>query len=209
MSGDPGTSANRTSKVTEPPFVAIFSTLTFASRRAPERGDGRQRSLDGQVVEQVADDGVVDAGDGQAVFRDLPEEGQERGMKRGLGPVIIEMLGVDVRDDADFGWQLDERAVRLVGLDHHPAALSDARVRSPGRDHAAHQHGRIEARLLHHPAGHGGRGGLAVRAGDRDRAVSAHQRSKRFRAVENGKPQLACRFKLGIGLFHGGGDDNR
>ena len=77
------------------------------------------------------------------------------------------------------------------------------------RNHAADKHGWIEAGLVHHPAGHGRGGGLAVGTGDRNGAVALHQGGKRIRAVEHRKTQLARRLKLGIAIFDGSGNHHR
>ena len=50
-----------------------------------------------------------------------------------LGAVVVEVVGVDVRDERDRGVVEQERAVRLVGLDDEELALAVARaaVRGP------------------------------------------------------------------------------
>ena len=57
---------------------------------------------------------------------------------------MVEMLGVDVRHDGDIGGQLEERAVRLVRLHHHPVAGAKSRIRAERIDDTAVDHGRIE-----------------------------------------------------------------
>ena len=109
---------------------------------------------------------MVDARHGDAVLRNLTEEGQERLVKGGLRAVIVEMLRVDICHNADFCRQPDEGAVRFIGLDDHPSARSDPGIRSPGANHAADKHGWIEAGFNHHPAGHGRCRGLSVGTGD-------------------------------------------
>ena len=61
------------------------------------------------------------------------------------GLEMVEMLGVDVGDDRDVGRQLEEGAVALVGLDHHPVAGAEPRVGAVGVDDAAVDDGRVEA----------------------------------------------------------------
>ena len=57
---------------------------------------------------------------------------------------MVEVLGIDIGDDRDVGRQLEEGAVGLVGLDHHPVAGAEPRVGAVGVDDAAVDHGRIE-----------------------------------------------------------------
>ena len=44
--------------------------------------------------------------------------------------IMVEMLGIDVGDDRDRAVEAQEAAVALVGLDHHPVALAEPRVRA-------------------------------------------------------------------------------
>ena len=81
---------------------------------------------------------------------------------------VVEVLGIDVGDDADLGRQPDEGAVALVGLDDHPLALAEPRVRAPGVDDAAGDDGRVQPGFGEDVRDERGRGRLAVRAGDRD-----------------------------------------
>ena len=70
--------------------------------------------------------GMVDAQHGEAVERDVLDEAHEGVAQRVEGAVMVEMLGIDVGDDRDGRRQAQERAVGLVGLDHHPVAARRA-----------------------------------------------------------------------------------
>ena len=97
------------------------------------------------------------------VLHELPEGGA-RGVECA---VIVEMLGIDIGDNGDVGRQLDEGAVGLVGLDHHPLALADARVRAVGVDDPAVHHRRVEPTRLEQGRDHRGGRGLSMSTGNR------------------------------------------
>ena len=118
---------------------------------------------------------MVDAHHREAVERDVLDEGAEGLLHRLEGPVVVEVLGVDVGDDGDVGGQLQEGAVAFVGLDHHPVALAEPRVGAVGVDDAAVDHGRIEPAGVQQRGDQRGGGGLAVRAGDGDGELQPHQ----------------------------------
>ena len=94
--------------------------------------------------------GMVDAQHGEAVERDVLDEAHEGVAQRVEGAVVVEMLGIDVGDDGDGRRQAQERAVRFVGLHHHPVAAADAGVGAVGVDDAAVDHRRIEPAGIEH-----------------------------------------------------------
>src|SRR3546814_7784799 len=63
----------------------------------------------------------------------------------------------------------------LVGLDDHPVAGAEARIRSVGVDDAAVDNGGVEPGTVQQGRHHGGGCGLAVGAADGDRPFEAHQ----------------------------------
>ncbi len=79
---------------------------------------------------------MIDAGDGEAVERDVAIERLVLRVHVLDGLEVVQMLWIDIGDDADLGRQADEGAVALVGLDDHPLALAEARVRAPSVDDA-------------------------------------------------------------------------
>ena len=88
---------------------------------------------------------------------------------------------------ATVAGSLQERAVGFVGLDHHPFALAQPRIGAVGVDDAAIDDGGIEAAGIEQRGHHGGRRGLAVRAGDGDAAFQPHQLGQHFGAAHDGK----------------------
>ena len=87
---------------------------------------------DDAAILDLADQGlyhrVIGAHHGKAVERNILDEIAERILDRLEGLEVIEMLGIDVGDDDHVGRQLQEGAVALVGLDHHPVAGPEPRV---------------------------------------------------------------------------------
>ena len=143
-------------------------------------------------------DRMVGAHHGEAVERHVLDEGAERLLHRGEGLEVIEVLGVDVGDDGDVGRQLEEGAVGLVGLHHHPVAGAEPRVGAVGVDDAAVDHGRIEARGIEQRRHQRGGRGLAVGAGDGDAAFQPHQLGQHLGAPHHRQPLLARGDKFGI-----------
>ena len=129
---------------------------------------------------------MIDAHHGEAVERHVLDE--LRGTPRCTASkvaVVVEMLGIDVGDDGDVGRQLQEGAVALVGLDHHPVAVAEPRVGAVGIDDAAVDHGRIEPAGIEQRRDHRGRRGLAVRAADRDAGLQPHQLGQHLGAAHD------------------------
>ena len=125
---------------------------------------------------------MVDAHHREAVERHALDEIAE-GILHGLERLeVIEMFGIDIGDDGDFGRQLQEGAVALVGLDHHPVARPQPRIGAVGIDDAAIDDGGIEIAGIEQRRNHRGGGGLAVGAGNRDAAFQPHQFGQHLRA---------------------------
>ena len=89
--------------------------------------------------------------------------------------VEIQVVGVDVGDHGDGRRELQERAVRLVGLGHQELPLAQLGVGPQGVELAADDDGRVDAAVGQDRGHHGGGGGLAVGAGDGDAVLHAHQ----------------------------------
>ena len=118
---------------------------------------------------------VVEAQHRQAVKRHFLDELDEGVLQDLVRLVEIEVLGVDVGDDRDRGREAQERAVALVGLGDQQVAFAEARVAAE-RGHApADHHRRVEACRAQNRGHERSGGGLAVRAGDGDAVLHAHQ----------------------------------
>ena len=152
--------------------------------------------------------GMVDAHDGKAVERHVLDELAEGLAHLVEGAVVIEMLRIDVGDQRHVGRQLDEGAVGLVGLDHHPVAGAHAGIGAVGVDDAAVDDGRVEAAGIEQRRHHRGGGRLAVGAGDRDGLLEAHQLGQHLGAAHHRQQALARRLQLGIVALDRRGDDH-
>ena len=125
--------------------------------------------------DQPLDVRLVQAEHGRSVERHPVHERDERVADGVEVSVVIEVLGVDRRHDRDGRRQLQERAVRLVGLGDQELALAEPGVRAEARHPSAHDDRRIVVALGEHGADHRGGRRLAVGAGDRDAVLEAHQ----------------------------------
>ena len=111
---------------------------------------------------------------------------------------MIEMLRVHIGDDGDVSRKLEEGAVGLIGLDHHPVAGAEPRVGAVGVDDAAIDHGRIEAAGVDQRGDERGRRSLAVSARDRDAALEPHQLGQHLGAAHHRDASGARGGELGI-----------
>ena len=71
------------------------------------------------------------------------DEQAERLLHSLEGLEVIEVFRIDIGDDGDIRRQLQEGAVALVRLDHHPVARPEPRIGAVGIDDPAVDHGRI------------------------------------------------------------------
>src|SRR6266850_1555717 len=151
--------------------------------------DSRDEELDVRLIQ---------AQDRRAVEGHLVDERDEGVADRVEAPVVIEMLGVDGRDDRDRRRQLQERAVGLVGLGDQVLALAEPRVRPEARHPAPHHDRGIEAALGQHGADHRGGRRLAVGPGDRDPVLEPHQLGQHLGARDRRDLVLARRLDLDV-----------
>ena len=161
--GRPGARRARATRSVEPP--------PSSAGRGDVEGHVRRVAAQGEHVGAVPQDGLRRAGQQRA--EDLAHLGQ-----RAVGRVVVEL---DVRHHRDVDVQREHRAVRLVGLDHEPLARAPVGVEPGRRQRPADQVGGLEAAAQQHVRGHRRRRGLAVRAGDRDRALERAQLARAAR----------------------------
>ena len=160
------------------------------------------------AADELLHDRVVGAHHGEAVERHVLDEAAE-GLLHGVeGLEMIEVLGIDVGHDRDVGGELQEGAVRLVGLDHHPVAGAEPRIGAVGLDDAAVDHGRIEIAGVEQRRDQRGGRGLAVGAGDRDAALEPHQLGEHLGAPHHRQPLRARGDELRIVALDRRGDDD-
>ena len=125
--------------------------------------------------------------------------------ERAVGGVVVEL---DVGHHRHVAGELEERAVRLVGLGHDPVALAPARIGPAGAHLAAHDEGRVASGLEQHVGDHGRGGGLAVGAGHRDRALEPRELAQQVAAVAHRGAGGPGRGELGVVIGDRGGHNH-
>ena len=116
---------------------------------------------------------------------------------------MIHVLRIDVRDDGNRRRQLDDRAVGLIGLDNHPVALPQPRIRAIGIDDAAIDHRRIEPACFEQRGHHRRSRRLAMCTGDGHGALQAHQLGQHLGALDRRRVARAGSSKFRIVCLHG------
>ena len=112
------------------------------------------------------------------------------------------MLVVDVGNHGYRRKQFQKRSIALVGLGHHQLAAAEPRVAAKGAESAANHRRRIETGPFEHQRDHRRRRRLAVRPGDRDRRLQAHQLREHF-GPRNHRHLAPRRLAhLGVGHLH-------
>ncbi len=157
----------------------------------------------GDLSDQELDYGMVRAHHGKSIERHVFDE-CAKCLLHGIESLeVIEMLGIDVGHDRDVGRQLQERAVRFIGFDHHPVAGAEPCVRTVGVDDAAVDHGRVKAARIDERRNQRGGRRLAVRAGDRDAALEPHQLGQHLSAAHHRQALRPRRDELWIVALDG------
>ncbi len=153
---------------------------------------------------------VVDAEDRRAIEGHAMQEFQEGALELAeVVPIGFHVVGVDVGHHRHHRHQVQERCIGLVGLDHDVVAAAELGVRARAVQAPADDESGVQPALGQH-AGHqaGGRR-LAVRAGDRDALLQAHQLGQHHRARHDGNHALAGGEHLGVVGLHCRGRDHR
>jgi hypothetical protein len=122
-------------------------------------------------------------------------------LRRRRSAPMLHMLGVDVGDDGDGRGQAVEAAVALIRLDHHPFARPGPGVRPVGMDHAAVDHGGVEAALVQQGRHHGRGRGLAMGARDGDVRLQPHQFGQHLGPAHHRQLAAARLFQFRVALL--------
>ena len=162
-----------------------------------------------QLVGHLPRPRVVGEGHHEPVRGHRPPELDERLGQPVQIPVRVEVVRIDVGNDAHVRVVAQKRPVRLVRLDDE--VLAGAVVRAtPQLGHLSPDHkGGIEPGVLQHVRQHGGGGGLAMRAGHRHRTAAGHRRYQRLRPVQDTQPPLARLHQLQVVVRNRGRIDHR
>ena len=156
---------------------------TSVARMLRVRGEAVGDDRLGDRRQDLAHVGVVDAQHRDAVERQPLREVDERALQPlEVVAVGLHVVGVDVGDHGQRRLQVEERRVGLVGLGDQELALAEPRVRVRRQEPAADHERRIEAAFGQHRRDQARRRRLAVRAGDRDALLQAHQLGQHQRA---------------------------
>ncbi len=170
---------------------------------AADVGLKRESVGDHPAVADLADHrlhfGVIDAQDRRAIEGDVVDELDEGVLDPVEIAVMIEMFGVDIGDHRDGPVEPQEAAVALVGLDHHPVAVAQPRIRAILLDDPAVDHGGIDPAAVEQRGDHAGCGGLAMGARDRDGGFEPHQLGEHLRAADHRDAVLERVFDFGVG----------
>ena len=123
------------------------------------------------------------------------------------------MVELDVGDDRDLGPKLEEARVGLVGLGDHPLTRTPGGVRGlAARPRSgqlpAEQKGRVGPDCAQAMGEHACAGGLAVRPGHREQALSLAELGQQLAAVDHALAALARPRQLGVVLGDRGRDDH-
>ncbi len=126
------------------------------------------------------------------------QEGAEGVVDVALGGVGRVMVELRVGQHGDPARELEQRAVRLVGLDHEPLARPPAGVRAGRADLATDQVAGVHSASAQRVDDHARRRRLAVGARDRDRRPQPCDLAQQVGAVQLAQPPLPRGRPLGI-----------
>jgi hypothetical protein len=177
---------------------------------APDIGKRREAVGDDAAVLEARDDrlhlGMVDAKDSGAVEGDVLDELDEGVLHRIEASVMVEMLRIDIGHHRDLPVEAEEASVALVGLHHHPVRASEPGVGAVGVDDAAVDDGGVDSAGVEHGRDHRGGRGLAVRSGDRDGGLEAHQLGEHLGALDHGDPAFERALDFRVAALDRGRD---
>ena len=151
---------------------------------------------------------VLTADDDRAILTHEAHERAEGLLDLLQGVVVVHMVGLDVGHDDHVRVEVEEGAVRLIGLDDEVLAVAVLAVGAVTLHDTADQKARVELHAVEHGGDHGGRGRLAVGAGARDGRAAVAERGEHLGTVPHGNAELAGAHELGVGLGDRGRDDH-
>ncbi len=194
-----------------------LEAVAAGDRRHVDRahvGLGREAVGDDAAIAHARDQllhlRMIEAEQRRAVEGHILDKLDERILHRIERTVVVEMFGIDVRDDRIGAVEAQEAAVTLVRLHHHPVRRAEAGVGAVAVDDAAVDDGRVHPARIEQRCHHRGGRRLAVRPGHRDGGLEAHQLGQHFRAADDGDALFQRLLHLGVAaLDRGRGDDHR
>ena len=122
---------------------------------------------------------------------------------------VVQMIRFNVVDDRNGGIEIQKGIAVFAAFHDDGIAVADAVPGLQQRQIAAQHDGRIAMRLHKNVGNHGGRGRLAVRAGNADRVfIFTHDQAPRLRALKNGNALRARGSDLRIVVVCRSGADD-
>ena len=123
------------------------------------------------------------------------------------GPVVVEVVGFDVGEDADRRFVEEERSVGFVRFGDEHVAGAQVGVRARRRQHSPDDEGRIDSAGLQRHGGHRRGRGLPMRTGHGYGPPVDHERGESSGAVQDTQSPTLGFDELGVVLADGRGDD--
>ena len=142
---------------------------------------------------------IVRTDDGRAIWQEPIEELLKSLHNTLKGTVGIEVVRLDVGHHGHRRFQLQERSVVFVRLDHIEIATA-TKVTTPSGHAAADEAGRIHPRRRENLRGHRRRGGLAVCTRDCQYPTLIDPLAQGFRSLENRNPSFERLLHLWVVL---------
>ena len=156
--------------------------------------------------QQTSQPFIVGAQHGQAVERHLVHEFQKTVVQLFHGPVVVQVLAVDIGDGGNGRGESQKRPVAFIRFRNEQIAAPQPRM-APQRIYLApDHHGGIQSALREHIGHHRGRRRLPMGAGDRDAELEPHQLRQHLRTRDDRNLPGFCRDHFGISGGHCGGD---
>ena len=172
-------------------------------------------------METIGEDGLGDHGHDFSHVRVIQAEHCHAVERQALGEldegllqareimvVGFHVIGIDVGDDFDHGREVEEGRIGLIGLGHDEFAGAQLGIGTSAGEAAADDEGRVQPALRQHAGHQAGGGGLAVRAGNGDALLQAHQFAQHHRTRHDGDVLLARGQHLRIVALDGGGGND-
>ena len=153
----------------------------------------------GNALERVAGIFVVAVGNNQTVFRYEADKFPERLLDIRKVLEEVQMVRIDVQNDRRCREEVQKRVAVFAALQNDRVPLPHAVPRAKKRQRASDHDRRVAAGFHEDMREHGGRCGLAVRAGDADGVpVGPHDIAPSLRALENRNARRARRRNFGV-----------
>ena len=151
---------------------------------------------------------MIQAQHGAAIKRHFVDEVHERAAQVGQVAVVVQVFCINVGNDRDGGRELQKRAVRLVGFCNHVLGLTQACPGPQLRQLAPDDCGWVKPCFAQHRRAQRSRGGLAMRARNRNAHFVAHQLRQHLGAGDDRNAARPSAADLRVITLDGAGNDD-